>query len=113
MNKATFTVMMIAAVNYDNSVQFYHLFVGLDISKKTEAYNRLKDKESGQMLCITNGESVKQTSPGIKVADMQATLRMLEELGGHVIKQWVYASMEGANCMDSEGNEVLIWQTLE
>ena len=46
-------------------------------------------------------------------ADMQATLRMLEELGGHVIKQWGYASMEGANCKDSEGNEVLIWQTLE
>ena len=40
---------MIAAVNDDNLVQFYHLFVELDISEKTEAYTMLKDKESGQM----------------------------------------------------------------
>ncbi|MFC1522894.1 VOC family protein [Elusimicrobiota bacterium] len=110
MKKRNFSDTMIAAKDYKKLVDFYHKLVGLEIAEATDDYTMLVDKEKKQNLCISNGVSIKRTAPGIAVEDLEETLKDLENLGGKIEKRWELGPMKGANCMDPEGNWIMIWQ---
>ena len=106
----SFTDTMMSVKNFEKQIEFYTNFLGLSIVHKVTGYALLKDNESGQVLCITDGESVASVSPGITTANLEDSLAELNKLGGSVVKRWEYSDMIGANCKDPEGNELMIWQ---
>ncbi len=110
MEKRNFSDTMIAAKDYEKLVSFYTGFVGLEVTESSEKFTMLVDREKKQCLCITNGESVSSTSPGILVTDLAQSLIDLKSMNGKILKTWEFASMKGANCLDPEGNELMIWQ---
>jgi predicted enzyme related to lactoylglutathione lyase len=106
----TYTDTMIAAKDYRKLAGFYRDLCGLGVVQETEHFFMLRDPETRQSLCITNGPSVSQTSPGLSVINLEQALNDVERLGGKVRNRWEYQPMKGANCQDSEGNEVMIWE---
>ena len=101
---------MIMAMDYPKMIKFYNEFLGLEIIEKTEQWTTLKDTETSQTLCITNGSSVRATAPGIEVPNLDKALKDLETLGGSVHKYWEFDTLKGANCYDPENNEMMIWE---
>lgn len=101
---------MIMARDYEKMIKFYNEFVGLDIIDKNEHWATLRDKETNQVLSITNGPSVRSVSPGIEVENIEHALQAIKLLGGSVHKRWELGSMKGANCYDPENNEIMVWQ---
>lgn len=101
---------MISASDFPKMVEFYEKFWGLTVTDRHEYYAMLVDPVTGQKLCITNGPSVTQTSPGFDVDDIDKAVRDVEVLGGKVLRRWELKGKKGANCQDPEGNEIMIWQ---
>ncbi|MEK7689844.1 MAG: hypothetical protein AAB425_02360, partial [Bdellovibrionota bacterium] len=79
---------MMMARDFKALVRFYNEFVGMSIVESTEHWTMLRDEKTGQSLCITNGPSVRTTSPGIEVEDLEVALGELKRLGGSVHKTW-------------------------
>ncbi len=70
----------------------------------------LKNNMTSQVLCITNGVSVGQPSAGFETDDIIKSKETLTKLGGKILKEWQMGAMKGMNCLDSEGNELLVWE---
>lgn len=104
---------MIAAKNFDALVGFYKSFGSFGVAETNPSFCTLRDAVSGGTICITNGESVKSTSPGFRATDLAASLTTLEKMGGKIVKRWEYGPMVGVNAEDPEGNEIMIWQVKE
>ena len=100
---------MIVAMDFEKMIKFYNEYCELEIVEKTENWATLVDKETKQSLCITNGTSVRSTSPGFEVTDLDKALSDLERRGGSVVKKWEFGPMKGAHCSDPEKNEMMIW----
>lgn len=105
----TYADNMLGAKNFESLVAFYANCFGLE-NKPGPGFAMLEDPESRQKLCITDGASVSRMSPGVATKDLAKTTAKITELGGKVGKHWEYAYMQGANCHDPEGNEILVWK---
>ncbi len=105
-----FTDTMISAKNYEQLIAFYTGFANFAIAEKNDNFVLLKNNITNQVLCITNGISVGQPSAGFKTDDIIKSKETIIHLGGKVLKEWERGDMKGMNCVDSEGNELLVWQ---
>lgn len=103
---------IIAAQNYDATVEFYRSFVGLKVARKSDEFCLLEDPSTKQVLCVTNGPSVAKVGTSVQTGDLVEAVSALEKLGGKVVRTWEFGSMAGANAHDPEGNELLIWKHL-
>lgn len=109
-NSRQFQDTHIAARNFDRMVGFYTQFMNLELMEQTAEMALLRDARTGQTLCVTNGPSVDKPSPGVVVADLDRAIEELETFGGKVRRRWTLGMVEGANCEDPEGNEMMLWQ---
>jgi hypothetical protein len=105
-----FSDTMMSSENYDAKIAFYERFVGLKLKLRTDSFAMLEDQSTGQKLCLTNGRSVEKTGPSILVKNLDGAMRDLKALGGSVTATWEFENMKGANAVDFEGHEILIYE---
>ena len=105
-----FSDTMMSSGNYDAKIAFYERFVGLKLKLRTDSFAMLEDEATGQKLCLTNGRSVEKTGPSILVKSLDCAMKDLKALGGTVTAEWEFENMKGANAVDFEGHEILIYE---
>ncbi len=105
-----FTDTMLGANDFQKLVGFYKQVFNFQVPQDDgKGFLILRDGWSGQSLCITDGASVSRAAPSFRVVDLEDSIAILEKAGGKTLKRWEYAKMQGANCQDLEGNEILLY----
>ncbi|MGE0528465.1 MAG: VOC family protein, partial [Bdellovibrionales bacterium] len=95
---AQFADTMMSARDYQKLALFYQTVSGLRVDAHSDDYTMLKDPQTGQALCITNGPSVDSTGVGLSVRSRDEALQSVRAAGGIVSREWEFAHMKGANC---------------
>ncbi len=109
--KPSFADTMIGAKDYKSLLKFYQELGDFEVTESNSLYTLLKDRGTGQILCICDGSPMETTGPGWQTKDFEASLQHLDSLGAKLIHQGGNAdkSFQYACIADPEGNPLLLW----